>query len=81
MSSSGISSRSLKSEGTLVSGPDVLLTTVSQADPIYVNFGMSESEQSRIRQEVAQGKLVLPKDNRFEVTIRFEDGRTYARSI
>ena len=77
---SGISSRSLKSEGTLVSGPDVLLTTVSQADPIYVNFGMSESEQSRIRQEVAQGKLVLPKDNRFEVTIRFEDGRTYGRT-
>ena len=77
---SGISSRSLKSEGTLVSGPDVLLTTVSQVDPIHVNFGLSEAEQTRVRQEAASGKLVLPKDNRFEVAIRFEDGRTYARS-
>lgn len=77
---SGISSRSLQSEGTLVSGPEMLLTTVSQADPIYVNFGLSESEQSRIRQEAAAGKLVLPPGNRFEVTIRFEDGRTYGRT-
>ncbi|MGZ5079108.1 MAG: efflux RND transporter periplasmic adaptor subunit [Usitatibacter sp.] len=76
---SGISSRALKSEGTLVPGPEVLLTTVSQVDPIYVNFGMSESEQLRLRQDSAAGKLVLPKDGRFEVAIRFEDGRVYSR--
>jgi membrane fusion protein, multidrug efflux system len=76
---SGVTSRALKSEGTLVSGPEMLLTTVSQVDPIYVNFGLSESEQTRLRQEAAAGRLVLPKDNRFEVAIRFEDGRTYAR--
>jgi membrane fusion protein (multidrug efflux system) len=77
---SGISSRSLKSEGTLVSGPDVLLTTVTQVDPIYVNFGLSEAEQSRLKQDVAAGKLVLPKENRFDVQVRFEDGRVYAKS-
>jgi len=76
---SGVSSRSLKSEGTLVSGPDMLLTTVSQVDPIYVNFGLSEAEQTRLKQEAASGKLVLPKDGRFEVAVRFEDGRTYSR--
>jgi membrane fusion protein (multidrug efflux system) len=76
---SGLSSRALKSEGTLVSGPDVLLTTVSQVDPIYVNFGLAETEQSRLRTEAAAGKLTLPKDNRFEVVIRFEDGKTYSR--
>jgi membrane fusion protein (multidrug efflux system) len=75
----GLTSRALKSEGTLVSGPDVLLTTVSQVDPIYVNFGLSESEQVRLRQDAAAGKLTLPKDGRFEVTIKFEDGRVYAR--
>ena len=77
---SGVSSRSLKSEGTLVSGPDMLLTTVSQVDPIYVNFGLSEAEQTRLKQEAASGKLVLPKDGRFEVALRFEDGRTYSRA-
>lgn len=77
--SSGVTSRALKSEGTLVSGPDVLLTTITQLDPIYVNFGMSEAEQSRLRADAASGKLVLPKDGRFEVTVRFEDGKTYSR--
>ncbi len=77
---SGVSSRSLKSEGTLVAGPQDLLTTVSQIDPIYVNFGLSESEQLRLREEVATHKLVLPKDNRFDVAIRFEDGRLYQRT-
>jgi len=76
----GISSRALKSEGTLVSGPDVLLTTVSQVDPIYVNFGVNESQQARVHQEAAAGKLVLPKDGRFEVAVKFEDGRTYGRT-
>ena len=76
----GITSRALKSEGSLVSGPDVLLTTVTQADPMYVNFGLSEAEQERFRRESAAGKLVLPKDGRFEVAVRFEDGTTYARS-
>lgn len=77
---SGVSSRSLKSEGTLVSGPDVLLTTVSQVDPIYVNFGLSEADQNRFRNDAAAGKLTLPKDGKFEVAIRFEDGRTYGKA-
>ena len=76
---SGMTSRALKSEGSLVSGPDVLLTTVSQVDPIYVNFGLPEAEQARLRADAAAGTLVLPKDGRFDVAVRFEDGRVYAR--
>jgi len=76
---SGVTSRSLKSEGSLVNGPADLLTTVSQLDPIHVNFGLSAAEQSKLRREAAQGKLVLPKDGRFDVAIRFEDGRVYSR--
>jgi membrane fusion protein (multidrug efflux system) len=76
---SGLTSRSLKSEGTLVAGPADLLTTVSQLDPIYVNFGMSEAEQSRLRKDAAAKKLVLPANGRFDVAIRFEDGTVYQR--
>jgi membrane fusion protein (multidrug efflux system) len=75
----GLTSRSLKSEGSLVNGPQDLLTTVSQFDPIWVNFGVSEAEQSRIRQEVAAGKLEVPKDYKFDVAIRFENGKVYSR--
>jgi len=77
---SGLTSRSLKSEGTLIAGPADLLTTVTQVDPIYVNFGLSGSEQLRMRDEVASHKLVLPKDGRFEIALKFEDGRFYSRT-
>src|SRR5512140_3831636 len=55
---SGLTSRSLKSEGTLVAGPADLLTTVTQVDPIYVNFGLSEAEQSTLKRDAAAGKLL-----------------------
>jgi len=75
----GVSSRSLRSEGTLVSGPDVLLTAVTQTDPIYVIFGIPESERLRIRRDVDAKRLELPGDGSFEVTVTFADGSVYAR--
>jgi membrane fusion protein (multidrug efflux system) len=77
---SGIASRSLRSEGTLVSGPDVLLTTVTQIDPIWVNFGIPDDERLRLQRESDAGRLVLPKDGRFEVTVRLADGSVYGRA-
>lgn len=75
----GIASRSQRSEGTLVSGPQVLLTTVTQVDPIWVNFGVPDNEQLRLQSEAQAGRLLLPKDGRFEVSVRLADGSVYAR--
>lgn len=72
---SGVASRSLRSEGSLVSGPDVLLTTVMQVDPIWVNFGIPDMEQGRMQKEAQAGRLALPK--RFEVRLRLADGSLY----
>ena len=77
---SGIASRSQRSEGTLVSGPEVLLTTVTQVDPIWVNFGIPDDERLRLQRETDAGRLVLPEDGRFEVTVRLADGSVYART-
>lgn len=56
---SGISGRSLKSEGSLVSPADGLLTTVVQTDPIWVRFSFSESEHAQLRaHKGTQVKLV-----------------------
>lgn len=74
---SGYVSRALRSEGSLVSGPDVLLTTVVQVDPMWVNFGIPDTEQARLSKEAAEGKLKLPKN--FEVELRLADGSLYAR--
>jgi membrane fusion protein (multidrug efflux system) len=55
----------------------VLLTTVVQIDPMYVLFGISDEERLKLLREVEAGRLTLPKDENFEVTIKLADGRVY----
>jgi membrane fusion protein (multidrug efflux system) len=76
---SGVTSRALKSEGSLVEAQQTLLTTISQVDPIHVIFSISESENLKLQRESAAGRLRLPKDGRFTVTVKLSDGTTYAR--
>jgi membrane fusion protein (multidrug efflux system) len=75
----GLIGRSQVSEGTLVSGPQVLLTTVTQTDPIKVRFGISENDQLRWKQEVASGALKLPAHDAFEVELKLSDGSVYPK--
>ena len=77
---SGLASRAPRSEGTLVSGPDVLLTTVVQVDPIWVQFGIPDTEQGRLRKEVEAGRLKLPANGSVEVALQFADGTNYPRT-
>lgn len=44
----GITGRAIRSEGTLVSTSDSLLTTVVQADPIWVRFSLSDAEIAKL---------------------------------
>jgi len=77
---SGIAGKSLQSEGTLVSGPQVLLTSVTQVDPMWVNFGIPDNEQARLRKEVDAGRLALPKNGSVEVAVQLADGTLYSRT-
>jgi len=74
---SGVTGRALPSEGTLVSGPNVLLTTVVQVDPIWVSFGIPDNEQAALQKEADAGRLALPKN--FEVELRLADGASYPK--
>ncbi|HVL34479.1 MAG TPA: efflux RND transporter periplasmic adaptor subunit [Burkholderiales bacterium] len=76
----GVTGRAQRSEGSLVSGPDVLLATVVQVDPIWVNFGIPDNEQARLQAEVAAGRLKLPKNGAFEVQVRLADDSMYPRA-
>jgi membrane fusion protein (multidrug efflux system) len=76
---SGIASRNLVTEGTLVSGPDVLLTTVTQLDPIYASFGISDNERLRLDADANAGRLALPKDGKFDVSVKLADGSVYPK--
>jgi membrane fusion protein (multidrug efflux system) len=75
---SGIASRAVPSEGTLVSGPNVLLTTVMQVDPIWVNFGIPDNDQAQLQKEAAAGRLRIPEV--FEVELRLADGSVYPKT-
>ena len=70
----GVTGRALKSAGSLVEAQNTLLMTISQIDPIRVIFSMSEGERLRFNEEASAGRLRLPKDNRFVVTLELPDG-------
>ena len=76
---SGLTSRSVVSEGTLVSGPNVLLTTVTQTDPMYVLFGIPDREYLALRRDVDAGRLRLPEQGRFKAHVKLVDGKSYSR--
>jgi membrane fusion protein (multidrug efflux system) len=78
----GVASRAQKSEGSLVSpGQESLLTTVSQLDPMYVNFSVSEAERLRLDREIAEGRLTLPDPAKGGQTVRLKlaDGSIFPR--
>jgi len=76
---SGITSRAVVSEGALVSGPNVLLTAVTQTDPMYVIFGVPDSERIARRRDAEAGRLKLPADGRLKATLKLSDGSIYPR--
>src|SRR4051812_21145361 len=77
---SGYASRAQRSEGSLISGPDVLLTSVVQVDPIWVMFGIADNEQARLQRELQAGRLEMPKSGAFEVALLLPDGSIYGHT-
>jgi membrane fusion protein (multidrug efflux system) len=76
---SGVTSRAQVSEGSLATTNQTLLTTISQIDPIWVGFTVSENERLRLNRAAASGQLALPKDNAYDVTIKLSDGSAFPR--
>ncbi len=69
---SGVSGRAVRSEGSLITaGADSLLTTISQVDPIWVRFSLSESDLAKLPQR----RLV--RGEKVEVSLALPDGTRY----
>lgn len=67
---SGITGRSLFSEGTLVSANNSLLTTLTQLSPIWVRFSFSDNEMVRFgghlnEKNVHSVKMILPDGSEY----------------
>ena len=76
---SGITSRAMQSEGSLVQAQQTLLTKISQIDQVYVIFSFTEAEHLKFTRAMADGTLRLPKDGKFDVKLKLADGSEYAR--
>lgn len=75
----GITSTQVHSEGSLVTstGDGSPLTKISQLDPLYVNFAVSDNDDLAMRQDVAAGKLRLPPGQQFKVLLKLADGTVF----
>lgn len=72
---SGYADKAKIDNGTFISaGVNGLLTTVYQTDPMYVNFSFSENQRLAYQNAISSGKLILPKDGKYEVELTLGDG-------
>lgn len=76
---SGMTSLLTQSEGSLIGagGEGTLLTTISQFDPLYVNFSYSEQDRLELERMLREGTLKPDPDGDWPVHIRLADGRLY----
>ncbi len=77
---SGVTTTASKSDGSLVTTADSLLTTIVQTNPIYVNFSVSESDFLSLNKRVNAGQLNVPGKRAangslgFGVQVKLADG-------
>ena len=75
----GLASRAVQRQGAFLNAAsaDATLTYVAAIDPIWVNFSVSQNLAAKLRNEIADGRIVMPKALAFEVEIVLSDGSTY----
>ena len=75
----GMASKSSQSEGSLIStsGENGLLTTITQFDPLYVNFSYSEQDRLNFENSVKKGIIEAKDATNWRTHIRLADGSVY----
>jgi membrane fusion protein (multidrug efflux system) len=75
----GVAGRALQRQGSYINATadSAQLTYVAALDPMWVNFSVSQNQMSRIRAEMANGRVVLPKGEKLQVTLLLPDGSAY----
>lgn len=83
---SGVTGSAAKSNGSLISAADNLLTTIVQTDQLYVNFTVPEADYLKVAKEVSSGKVTVPGKPAsngsvgFDVKLKLADGSFYAQT-
>ena len=76
---SGVAGQSKIREGGYIAAgsQSATLTYVAKLDPAWVDFSISQNEQSDALKEVDSGRLMPPKGNRYTVELELADGSRY----
>ena len=73
----GASSFSKVQEGQYLDASNRQLTYVSQLDPMWINFSISENDMLELRTEAKEGTLRLPSADNYEVQVILADGSIF----
>ena len=79
---SGITSMEAHSEGTLIStqGDNALLTTITQVDPIYVVFSVSDNELLKLASMIEKGLVRNPRGkDEIRAKVQLGNGTVYEK--
>lgn len=76
---SGLTSREAVSEGSLIGTDSTtsLLTTITQRDPVYVNFSFTDEEATEMKNLLAEMAARGEDAKKLNVTVHFGDGSDY----
>ncbi len=78
---SGRIGRSLVTEGALVEAEqEAPLSIIQQIDPVFVDITQSSVALTRLRRDLAAGRLAAAGDNAAVVRLKLEDGSAYPHS-
>jgi len=75
----GLSGKARQREGAYLNalGDSANLSYVSQIDPMWVNFSISQNERERVARDEAKGRLILPAQRKYEFEIVLGDGSVF----
>lgn len=78
----GMASKSSQSEGSLIptNANSSLLTTITQYNPLYVNFSYSEQDRLNFETSVRKGLIEAKDTTNWRTHIRLADGSVYPRA-
>jgi membrane fusion protein (multidrug efflux system) len=63
--------------GAQVPGPSVLLSTIDQLDPIYVDLALSDNDRLKYEDDARAGRVTPPKNGDYRVELVLSDSSTY----
>jgi RND family efflux transporter MFP subunit len=77
---SGRISRRMVDPGNLVKADDTPLVTVMSLNPIYAYFDIDERTILRVERLIREGKIVSPRDSKYEVQFALADETEFTRT-